>query len=127
MKHFVPVVAAFVIAAAVSQAQPVANISLIHHNIHSGGQAAAAADHIEDLLAMTPQKALVLIRTMPASISVSLILTGNTSGRVHPLKGRATRHLPAPPRRRSCPHGAWKWTSPGPTMGTTETRGFTPW
>jgi len=34
--------------------------AIIHHNIHSGGQAEAAADHIGDLLEMTPQKGLVL-------------------------------------------------------------------
>jgi len=35
-------------------------MSLIHHNIHSGGQGQAAANHIVDLLQLTPQKALVL-------------------------------------------------------------------
>jgi len=60
MKHVVSAVAAFVVAASVSQAQPTASMSLIHHNIHSGGQAQAAANHIDDLMTMTPQKALVL-------------------------------------------------------------------
>jgi len=60
MKLVLSAVAALVVAASVSQAQPTANISLIHHNIHSGGWAQGAANHIEDLLAMTPQKALVL-------------------------------------------------------------------
>lgn len=60
MKPFVSAVVALVIVASVSQAQQVANVSLIHHNIHSGGQAQAAANHIVDLMNMTPQKLLVL-------------------------------------------------------------------
>lgn len=40
--------------------QSVANVSLICHNIHSGGQARAAANHIVDLMELTPQKMLVL-------------------------------------------------------------------
>lgn len=47
-------------AASVCHAQQTASISLIHHNIASGGQPRAAADHIVDLMNMTPQKALVL-------------------------------------------------------------------
>lgn len=51
--------AGFVFASTGAPAQTVA-ASIIHHNIHSGGQAEAAADHIADLLEMTPQKGLVL-------------------------------------------------------------------
>jgi endonuclease/exonuclease/phosphatase family metal-dependent hydrolase len=47
-------------AASVSNAQPVVTMSVIQHNIHSGGQGQTAANHIADLLEMTPQKALVL-------------------------------------------------------------------
>jgi hypothetical protein len=37
-----------------------ANVAIIHHNIHSGGQPQAAADHIINLMELTPQKMLVL-------------------------------------------------------------------
>src|SRR6187549_2116649 len=60
MKRVLTAVAVVMAAASVLQAQPVANVSLIHHNIHSGGWAQGSSDHIEDLLNLTPQKALVL-------------------------------------------------------------------
>lgn len=60
MKTTLTAVAAFVVGVTAAQGQPVANVSLIQHNIHSGGRAQAAADGIADLLEMTPQKMLVL-------------------------------------------------------------------
>lgn len=59
-------VTGFVFATAIllgttAQAQQTVGMNLIHHNIKSGGQAARAAAHIEDLLTTTPKKALVLL------------------------------------------------------------------
>lgn len=42
-------------------AQRTASIAIIHHNIASGGQPQAAADHIEYLMGVSPQKALLLL------------------------------------------------------------------
>lgn len=61
MRQVLPLVAALAVAVSVSQAQPSATINIINHNIKSGTQPQAAADHIEDLLNLTPQKAMVLL------------------------------------------------------------------
>jgi hypothetical protein len=60
MNRFLIAVASLMLAASVSYALPVANVSIIHHNIHSGGQGQAAANHIVNLMNLTPQKALLL-------------------------------------------------------------------
>src|SRR5690606_32370586 len=52
---------AFLAWATVCPAQQSTSMNLIHHNIASGGQPRVAANHIEDLLTTTPQKALVLL------------------------------------------------------------------
>jgi len=61
MKRVYIVVAALLALTSVCRAQLSAKMSIIHHNIHSGGQPRAAADAIIDLLEMTPQKAIVQV------------------------------------------------------------------
>lgn len=61
MKKFSAILALLLTTASVAQAQQSVVAALIHHNIHSGGQPRAAADHIVNLLEMTPQKGLVLL------------------------------------------------------------------
>lgn len=55
------VIVALLLCIASATARRTASISLVHHNIASGGQPQAAADHIVHLLTLTPQKALVLL------------------------------------------------------------------
>ncbi len=61
MKKALTLLAVLVAAVSVSHAQQSVTAALIHHNIHSGGQPQAAANHIVNLLEMTPQKGLVLL------------------------------------------------------------------
>jgi len=53
-------IAALLLATSMAHAQQSILAAIIHHNIHSGGQARAAANHIVDLMNLEPQKGLVL-------------------------------------------------------------------
>lgn len=60
MKKILPIFAIVMVMLGTAAGQSVAYVSLVCHNIKSGGRARAAADHIADLMALTPQKMLIL-------------------------------------------------------------------
>ncbi len=61
MSKICTVVAVVLAAASVCQGQQTVSMSLIHHNIKSGGRPQASANSIVDRMNSTPQKALVLV------------------------------------------------------------------